>query len=135
MFRALAAMVLLVHFGFVVFVAAGGALLGRWPRIAWAHLPAAAWGAAIEFTGGRCPLTPLEQYLRMRGGEPGYAGGFIEHYLTSAIYPQGLTRGTQIVLGATVVLVNVVLYSRWRGRQGGGDGGAGARANARKRSV
>ena len=111
--RTLADLVLVLHVGFVLFVAAGGLLLFRWPRVAYVHLPAALWGAVIEFTGGICPLTPLEQYLRRKGGEAGYIGGFIEHYMTAAIYPSGLTRGIQIVLGVVVVLVNVVLYWLW----------------------
>jgi hypothetical protein len=113
LFRALADLLLLLHMGFVLFVAAGGLLLLRWPRVAYVHLPVALWGALIEFIGGICPLTPLEQYLRRRGGEAGYTGGFIEHYLTAAIYPSGLTRGIQIVLGVIVVLVNVGFYWIW----------------------
>ncbi len=113
LFRALADLLLLLHMGFVLFVAAGGLLLLRWPRVAYVHLPVALWGALIEFIGGICPLTPLEQSLRRRGGEAGYTGGFIEHYLTAAIYPSGLTRGIQIVLGVIVVLVNVGFYWLW----------------------
>lgn len=109
----LANLVLALHLGFVLFVAAGGLLLLRWPRLAYVHLPAAVWGALIEFTGGVCPLTPLEQSLRQKGGEAGYAGGFIEHYLTAAIYPTGLTRDIQVVLGVTVVLVNATFYYLW----------------------
>ena len=113
LYRALADLVLLLHLGFVLFVALGGLLILRWTRVAYAHLPAAVWGALIEFTGGLCPLTPLELYLRRRGGEAGYTGGFIEHYLTAAIYPRGLTRGVQIVLGIVVILFNVGVYWWW----------------------
>lgn len=109
----LADFVLALHLGFVVFVAAGCMLLLRWPRLAYVHLPAAFWGALIEFTGGVCPLTPIEQSLRQKGGEAGYAGGFIEHYLTAAIYPAGLTRNIQVVLGVIVVLINGAFYYLW----------------------
>ncbi len=113
LYRALADVVLALHLGFVLFVSLGGLLLVRWPRLAAVHLPAAAWGAWIEFTGRICPLTPFEQYLRRRGGEAWYTGGFIEHYLTAAIYPGGLTRDIQLALGALVVLANAVFYWRW----------------------
>ena len=117
LFRVLADLVLLLHLGFVLFVAAGGLLLLRWPRLAYLHLPAAIWGAVIEFTGRICPLTPLEQHLRRASGETGYGGGFIEHYLTATIYPSGLTRGIQVVLGVIVVLVNAAFYwLSWRQR-------------------
>ncbi len=111
LFRVLADGVLVVHLAFVLFVALGGFLVLRWPRIAWLHVPAALWGVYIEFTGRICPLTPLENSLRVRGGEAGYSGGFIDHYITALIYPDGLTRTTQIAIGSGVLIMNVVLYA------------------------
>jgi len=102
--------VVVVHIAFVIFVAAGGLLVLRWRRIAWVHLPAAVWGALIEFRGWVCPLTPLEQRLWEQAGRHGYEGGFIDHYLVPALYPAGLTRGAQIALGLAVVMVNVTVY-------------------------
>src|SRR5437764_11976648 len=99
MYHALADTVVLAHVSFVLFVALGGLLALRWPRVALAHIPVAIYGAAIEFVGFLCPLTPLENALRRRGGEAGYSGGFIDHYFTAAIYPDGLTRHAQITLG------------------------------------
>ena len=96
----LADAVLVVHGLFIVFVVLGGLLVLRWPKLAWLHLPAVVWGVWIEWSGGICPLTPLEQRLRIAAGEAGYAGGFIEHYLTAAIYPEGLTCELQVALGA-----------------------------------
>jgi len=62
-------------------------------------------------------LTALENLLRMRAGLAGYADGFLEHYLLWLVYPDGLTRAAQGVLGALVVLVNLALYARiWRRR-------------------
>lgn len=110
-YRALADLVLLVHFAFVLFVVLGGLLVLRRPNFAWLHLPCAAWGVLIEFAGWVCPLTPWEVSLRIRGGEAGYAGGFIAHYVTAVLYPAGLTRGVQIVLGSFALLLNVAIYS------------------------
>ena len=118
-YRALADGVLVVHLAFVLFVVLGGLVALRWPRVAWVHLPVAAYGAAIEFIGFVCPLTPLEVSLRRRGGEAGYAGGFIDHYVTAAIYPEGLTRGTQLALGAAVLAVNGAVYAVWLRRRRG----------------
>jgi hypothetical protein len=92
-YRSLADLVLLLHFGFVAFVALGGLLVWRWPRWAWLHVPAALWGVFVAYTGSTCPLTPLESAWRHRGGEVGYPGGFLEHYVTAILYPIGLTRG------------------------------------------
>ena len=110
MYRALADATVLVHFAFIAFVVLGGLLALRWPKIMWMHLPAAAWGVIIELQGWICPLTPLENYFRRRGGEGGYSGGFIERYLEPVIYPPGLSAPTQLVLAAFVVLVNAGVY-------------------------
>ena len=113
--RWLADSVLVLHLAFIVFVVAGGLLVLRWPRLAWVHIPAAIWGALIEFTGSVCPLTPLEVALREQAGQAGYAGGFIEHYVAGLIYPGGLNRTVQVFLGLFVVGLNGVVYGRlWR---------------------
>src|SRR5688572_21428004 len=110
LYRLLADLVVAVHFGFVLFVVLGGLLALRWPRAAWLHLPAAVWGAGIEFAAGICPLTPLENRLRYLGGEGGYAGGFVEHYVLPVLYPEGLTREVQLALGAFVIAFNLAVY-------------------------
>ena len=109
-----------LHLAFVAFVVLGGLLAFRWPRAPWVHLPAALWGFLIEVFGWICPLTPLEVRLRRLGGEAGYEGGFVEHYLLPVLYPSELTRGHQLILGALVVVVNVGIYGvwlRWRRRR------------------
>jgi len=110
-YRLLADAVLVVHLAFIVFVVFGGLLVLRWPRIAWLHLPTVAWGAWIELTGRICPLTPLEIGLRERGGETGFTDGFIEHYITALIYPDGLDRRQQILLGVFVLVLNAGVYA------------------------
>lgn len=107
----LADVLVLLHLLFVVFVMTGGFLLVRWPRLLWLHLPAAAWGAFIEFSGGICPLTPLENDLRVLGGGSAYSGDFVERYLLPLLYPAQLTPALQQVLGALVVGVNLLAYA------------------------
>jgi len=95
-YRIAADLVLVAHLLFIGFVVGGAFLAWRWPRIIWAALPAMVYGALVEFAGFSCPLTSLQNYLLRRGGERGYRGGFISHYLVQVIYPPGLTRGIQI---------------------------------------
>lgn len=111
MYRLLADLTVLVHLAFVIFVAVGGFLVLRWRRIAWVHVPCALWGACISFAGWICPLTPLEAHLRRAGGEAGYAGGFVEHYVLPVLYPDSLTRPTQFAIGVFVVSVNALAYA------------------------
>lgn len=110
-YRWLADAVVVLHLGFVVFVVLGGFLLRRWPRLIYVHVPVAAWGVLIEFAGWICPLTPLENALRARGGQAGYEGGFIEHYIIPVLYPIGLSRNVQWVLAIVALTVNVIAYS------------------------
>jgi hypothetical protein len=110
MYPLLADLVLIVHLTFVVFVLCGGLLVLRWRWTAWLHLPAAVWGAVVEFTGWICPLTPLENWLRTQGGETSYRSDFIAQYLLPLLYPGDLTRGLQLLLGTMVVVLNAAVY-------------------------
>ena len=118
----LADLVLLLHFGFLAFVVAGGWAVWRWPRLAWLHLPAVAWGAYVVLSGDVCPLTPLENALRQAGGGSTYDESFIEHYLLALIYPAAVHsaagRGLQVALGSALLAVNAVAYGlAWRDRR------------------
>ena len=106
----LADLVILVHTSFIVFVLLGGLLAFRWRWMPLAHLPAVVWGAAVEFFGWVCPLTPLENLLRRAGGGAGYSVSFIERYLVPLVYPAELTRELQFLLGGSVVAVNAAVY-------------------------
>lgn len=116
-YRFAADAVLAAHLAFVLFVVCGGLLVLRRPGLAWLHLPAVAWAAFVELSGRICPLTPLEVMLRRSAGEAGYGGDFIEHYLAALIYPAGLTRNLQMLVGTVVLLINLAIYVvLWRRR-------------------
>ena len=121
LYRIAADTLVVVHLAFVAFVVLGGLLLLLWPRLVWVHLPAALWGAAIEFLGFICPLTPMENYFRRQAGLAEYHTGFIEHYFLPLLYPARLTRGLQVSLGLAVVIINVAIYAwlyrRWSRRR------------------
>ena len=109
-YNLLADVVVLIHLAFVLFAVLGALLIIRWRKVLWLHLPAAVWAAWIEFSGKICPLTPLENWLRMQGGGSGYAGGFVGHYLMPILYPSGLTAKVQFILGGVVIGVNLIIY-------------------------
>jgi hypothetical protein len=113
----IANLLVLLHLAFVGFVVLGALLVLRWPRLGWIHLPCALWGALIEFAGWVCPLTPLENRFRQLGGQTGYAGGFVDHYLLPVLYPQNLTRPVQVALGTLVLVLNAAAYWRLRSRR------------------
>ena len=114
----LADSLVILHFAFTTFVVFGGFLTWRWPRLAVVHLPALVWGCWVEVSHSICPLTPLENHFRHLGGEAGYSGSFLAHYLRSMLYPVGLTGHIQWALAAALIAVNVIAYwgfvGRWR---------------------
>lgn len=109
-YNLLADLVVVIHFLFVLFSVLGALLVIWWRKILYVHLPAAAWAAWIEFSGRICPLTPLENWLRLKGGDAGYGGDFVGHYLLAVLYPAGMTRNIQFVLGGIVVGLNMIIY-------------------------
>ena len=110
-YQLLADLVVLVHVAFVVFAILGGLLAARWRRLVWIHLPAVIWAVIVEVFGWVCPLTPLENWLRRRGGQAGYPSDFIAHYILPVLYPEELSREVQICLGALVLLINLSVYT------------------------
>ncbi|MEW6426931.1 MAG: DUF2784 domain-containing protein [Thermodesulfobacteriota bacterium] len=110
LYRLLADLLVAVHLLFILFVLFGGLLALRWRPVVRLHLPAVCWGIVIEWSGWICPLTPLENRLRQKAGQAGYPGGFVEHYLLPVVYPEGLTREVQLVLGGLVLAVNLLVY-------------------------
>jgi hypothetical protein len=114
-YRAAADAIVVLHLAFVFFVVGGGLLALRWPSLAWVHVPAAVWGAVVEFAGWICPLTPLENALRARGGETAYHTDFVERYVLPLLYPSDLTREVQVVVGGIVIALNLGIYGLvWR---------------------
>ena len=120
-YHMIADVVVVLHLAFIIFVMLGGILVFFLPKVIWLHIPCVIWGIAIELTGWICPLTPLENLLRVQGGEVSYSGDFVIHSLESIIYLEGLTRELQIFFGVLVISVNIVVYGNlylMRKRQG-----------------
>lgn len=109
-YNVLANIVLLIHLGFIIFVLCGGFFGFWWRKVVVLHIPAVLWGAFVEFSGWICPLTPLENRFRIKAGELGYSGGFVENYIQPLIYIEGLTAEMQFVFGSVVILLNLFVY-------------------------
>ena len=109
-YRYAADAVLLLHLAFIVFAVFGGLLIVWWRGFFFLHLPALVWGIFVELTGRICPLTSLENTLRIKAGTAGYSESFVEHYLLGVIYPDGLTREIQYGLAALVAVLNFGIY-------------------------
>jgi hypothetical protein len=117
-FRFLADAVVLLHVAYILFVVLGAVLVRYRPVVVWPHLAAVVWGVYVAAMVRVCPLTPLEIALRVRAGQVGYHGGFVEHYVLPVLYPGGLTRGILVAEAVFVVVVNVALYAWvWRARR------------------
>jgi hypothetical protein len=110
LYRTAANAVLVTHFAFVLFALFGGLLLLMSRAWTWIHLPVVLWSSLVNLASWTCPLTPLEQACRRRAG-PSYEGGFIEHYVGSLVYPQGMPRRLEWIAGFSVLIWNVIVYA------------------------
>jgi hypothetical protein len=107
----LATFVVLAHVVFVVFVVVGGLLVLRWRRLTYLHVAAVIWAVYVEWSGAICPLTPLENSLRSTAGLEAYAGDFVAEYVLPVLYPDGLTRSAQAIIGTAVLALNGCIYA------------------------
>ena len=115
LYKILADAIVLAHVGFIVFAVFGGLLVLKWKRLAWLHIPAVIWAVVVEVSNWYCPLTPWEIRLRQLSGASGYETGFVEHYILPILYPAALTKKIELVLGLSVLLINIAVYSWvWR---------------------
>ncbi len=106
--------VVVIHFGFVVFVAVGGLVAWRCPLLLVAHVPAVAWALGIVTIGYACPLTGVEHDLRERAGSQAYEGGFIDRYITGVLYPAQYERSMQALVAVGIITAYIGLALRWR---------------------
>jgi hypothetical protein len=109
-YRVLADAVLIAHLAFALYAVLGGILVLRYPRTVRLHLPVLLWAIIVEWANWTCPLTPLENHLRLMGGEAGYSGGFIEHMISLVLYPEILTLELRYILGSVLITVNLAIY-------------------------
>ncbi len=109
--RWLADLVLLLHGAFILFALFGGLLILHKRWMAWIHLPVLFWAALVNLAGWTCPLTPLENLLRVSAGHAGYEGGFVEHYIVPLVYPDITSRALEILSGMVVLAGNGLIYA------------------------
>jgi hypothetical protein len=102
--------VLLAHFAFVLLAVFGGFGVLINPRWAWVHVPIVVWSSVVNLASWTCPLTPLENRLRIAATGTGYAGGFVQHYIGPLVYPRGMPRQLELVAGISIILWNALLY-------------------------
>ncbi|WP_131098231.1 DUF2784 domain-containing protein [Streptomonospora litoralis] len=104
-YRLIADAAMLLHFGFLCYVALGGFLIWRRPHAFWPHLAVCAYAIGIlDFQWG-CPLTWVEDWARNQAGLQGLPpSGFIDHYLTGVVYPAHLLMEIQVAVGVVVAL-------------------------------
>ena len=114
-FGRLADLVMLLHFGFIVFSVVGGLLVMAWPWVAWVHIPTFVWVGTIGFLGWPCPLTYIERNLDQRAGREPREADFVEHFFMPFLYPKWLFPGgypnhSFLYIALLVLVLNLVVY-------------------------
>jgi len=104
-------LILLGHALFALFAVIGGFLLLADYRWAWLHVPIVMWSSCVNLASWTCPLTPLEQKLRLRAGQTAFTGGWIQHYLDPLVRPLGMPRRMEVIAGVSVLAWNLFVYA------------------------
>ena len=117
MHAAIADLVMLAHFAFLVVLVLGGFAAWRWPRFIAVHVGLAVWGVLNAVVKVPCPLTDVEDWARLQAGEQGLPRGFIDRYLTGVVYPEEHLTTIQIAAACMVVVSWIGFVVRWRRRR------------------
>ncbi|GAA3881229.1 DUF2784 domain-containing protein [Saccharothrix violaceirubra] len=111
--RSLAELVMVLHFAVLLFLVVGGYLAWRLPKVLYAHVAMAAWAVLIVAFPVSCPLTSLENTLRVASGaEPLARGGFIDTYIDGVLYPESAAPLVQVLVGLAVLTSWVGWFAR-----------------------
>lgn len=117
MYQAIADLVMLLHFAFLVVLTLGGFAAWRWPRLIWIHVGLATWGVLNAVVKVPCPLTDVEDWARRRAGEEGLPRGFIDNYLTGVVYPEEHLAAVQVGVACLVAISWIGFAVRVRRRR------------------
>lgn len=102
-----AILTLVLHLGLIFFNIFGFFLAFKYPFVKFIHCSSLCLTATIMLTGNACPLTNLEQWLKLESDSRAtYEGGFIAHYLNKTIYidvPPWLIGLVTTLLAATAI--------------------------------
>jgi hypothetical protein len=113
---AVADVVVVAHLAYLVFVAMGGILAWRWPRLIWFHVAAVTWSVSILVIGQDCPLTDLQRLAERRAGEARDDRGFVDRYLEDVLFPERYTTALRMLMGALIVIGWVGCWHLYRHR-------------------
>jgi hypothetical protein len=118
LYLTLTAGVLLLHLLFILWVMFGALLTRNRPVLGWFHISSLVYGASIEIWDCTCPLTPLEDWFRVRAGLSPYQSGFLLHYLDMLVYPD-VPPSLLTICGVVVCLFNLGIYGvrYWRAKR------------------
>lgn len=122
LFRWLAVAVALLHAGYLVYLVVGGFLAWWLPRTFLVHVVAAVWGFIVVAASWPCPLTTLQNLLRVQGGQPALQRNFLDTYVRDVVYPAEYQDAIYVLVAVAVAVSWLVFgvrrYRRTHARAG-----------------
>jgi Protein of Unknown function (DUF2784) len=109
-----AAVVVVVHLGFLAYVVVGGFLALRRLAWLWPSIATTLYASFVTLASYTCPLTTLEKWLIEAGGGVPYEESFIAHYLHDVLYPAQYERAAWLVATGIALVSYAVVLTRWR---------------------
>ena len=113
----LVTVILALHFGYLAYLVLGGFLAWRWPTAFFVHVFACVWGVLIVLSLVDCPLTFAEHWAREKAGQTPTTAGFIDRYLTNAMYPAEYVEEIRLAIALVVLVSWVGTFVLWRRRR------------------
>ncbi len=103
--------VLALHLLISVYAVFGGLLTILEPSNALFHIPLVAWVVIVNLASWVCPLTPLEQKLRILACKKTYRESWTQHYIAPLVRPLGMPRRLELVAAFSTLFVNLLIYT------------------------
>ncbi|MQA82779.1 MAG: DUF2784 family protein [Streptosporangiales bacterium] len=104
LFRWAAIAVACLHAAYLVYVVVGGFVVWRFPRTFLVHVVAAVWALVVVAASLPCPLTTLQNMLRVQGGQSPLQRSFLDTYVRDVVYPAEYQNTIYVAAAAAVAV-------------------------------
>src|ERR1035437_5556519 len=79
--------VLMLHLLWILWVIFGAVWTSGRRWLTAFHIASLVWGIMVEVGPWPCPLTMAEDFFQQRAGLASSGGDFLQHYISSIVYP------------------------------------------------
>jgi hypothetical protein len=108
-------LVLVLHLVWILWVIFGAFWTSGRRWLTAFHIASLVWGIMVEVGPWPCPLTMAEDFFQRRAGVASSGGNFLQHYISSIVYPD-VSVTLLTICGVVFCAANLAIYA-WRAYQ------------------